>query len=126
MQNMMKAGKYYIGDLCYVLGDKWDEFCDLTIEGHNCKDGVFTMKDGTTFATFRTMYGDGTYLDQFGRDYCVDAGLIGCVLVDSINSPSELGNVHEFKTDFECYSKNGQIYFGNVHIDTIYEEEPEE
>lgn len=137
MKDLMKAGNYYIGDLCYVLGDYWEEFCALTIEGHNCKDGKFQFKDGTEFTTYKTMYGDGTYLDQFGRAYCVDAGLIGCVLVSDIKSVSgdvakvlesakDLGNFIDFKEDFKCYSENGQIYFGNIQIDTVYEEEPEE
>ena len=27
----MEKGKYYIGDLCYVIkGDNWDEVCSLT------------------------------------------------------------------------------------------------
>jgi hypothetical protein len=25
----MPAGRYYIGDLCYVMHDEWDEACAL-------------------------------------------------------------------------------------------------
>lgn len=25
----MPAGRYYVGDLCYVMDDVWDEVCDL-------------------------------------------------------------------------------------------------
>ena len=33
----MPAGKYYIGDLCYVMSDKeWEEFCSLTIKDNKC------------------------------------------------------------------------------------------
>jgi hypothetical protein len=121
--NMMQAGKYYIGDLCYVMHDKWDEFCDLTIKGHECLDGVFTMQDGTVFSTYGTKYGDGTYQDQNGNSYPVDAGLIGCILVDSI-SPEErdnlpYGNVHDFSLPFHTSSDDaGNISFGEVVIPT--------
>lgn len=29
---MMKAGTYYVGDLCYVLHEDWDEVCSLIID----------------------------------------------------------------------------------------------
>ena len=49
----MPAGKYYIGDLCYVMNDaEWDEFCSITIDGHNVIDGEFQMKDGRRFERF--------------------------------------------------------------------------
>ena len=91
---MMKAGKYYIGDLCYVMHPEWDEFCSLTINGHNVLDGEFNLKDGRRFATFTTKWGDGTYKDEQGRSYGVDAGLIGCIAVDDI-TPSELENLKD-------------------------------
>ena len=119
----LPAGNYYVGDLCYVLGhtgnDRWDEVCDLIIDGHNVKDGIFTMSDGTVFAIFSTAYGDGTYLDQFGNEYCVDAGSIGCVLLDSIPGVTfdGLGHIHKFDTDFEV-DGGPQISFGHLIIDT--------
>ena len=127
---MMKAGKYYIGDLCYVMHDRWDEFCALTINGHNVLDGEFNLKDGTRFATFSTKWGDGTYQDEQGREYGVDAGLIGCICVDDI-SPGELenikdGHVVEFVQDFSTFSAGGIIRFGSVCIDTDYEEVEED
>ena len=80
----MKAGKYYVGDLCYVLGDRWTEVCDLIIVGHKCLDGEFELADGTKFAIYGTAYGDGHYLDQKGNGYPVDSGTIGCVLAEQI------------------------------------------
>ena len=76
---MMPAGKYYVGDLCYVMHPEWDEFCSITIKEHTCLDGEFNLKDGRRFATFGTKWGDGEYRDQFGNRYGVDAGLIGCI-----------------------------------------------
>ena len=123
---MMKAGTYYIGDLCYVMNPEWDEFCNLTISGNNVLDGEFNLKDGRRFATFTTKYGDGTYYDEQGFEYPVDAGLIGCINVKDI-SPSELANlssgrVVEFVKDFTTFKAGSVISFGNVIIDTEYEE----
>ena len=60
----MPAGKYYIGDLCYVMSDaEWEEFCSITIDGHNVIDGEFQLKDGRRFATYGTAFGDGVYSD---------------------------------------------------------------
>ena len=115
------AGKYYVGDLCYVLSDRWDEFCSLTIANREVLSGGFVMKDGTRFWTHTTMYGDGSYHDGQGREYGVDAGLIGVVSMDQIDeNPNCLdgGQVIEFKAPFEPYYKDGLFFIGNVVIDT--------
>ena len=127
---MMKAGTYYIGDLAYVMNDRWDEFCELTCSGDNVLDGEFNLKDGTRFATFTTKYGDGTYFDEQGNEYPVDAGLIGCINVKDI-APSEIdnlgsGRVIEFVQDFSTFSAGGVLRFGSVVIDTDPAEELEE
>lgn len=119
---VMPAGKYYIGDLCYVMHDVWDEFCDLTIQEQSVLDGVFSLENGVKFATFCTAWGDGGYRDVEGREYSVDAGLIGCIRVEDIGD-SELGNIRcghvvEFTEDFGVDSHDGVIRFGDVYIDT--------
>ena len=125
----MKAGKYYVGDLCYVLGDRWDEVCNLIIIDHQCLDGEFELSDGTRFAIYGTAYGDGVYGDQFGNTYPVDSGSIGCVLVSSI-SPGELditlGNTYDFDYDFETTSTDGVIIIGEIEIDTQGHEEDDD
>ena len=127
---MMQPGKYYIGDLCYVMHSEWDEFCSLTIVGDKVLDGEFNLKDGRRFATFTTKWGDGTYKDEQGHTYGVDAGLIGCINVKDI-TPSELenlkdGRVIEFVQDFSTFSAGGVIRFGSVVIDTDYADIDEE
>jgi hypothetical protein len=125
----MKAGKYYVGDLCYVLGDRWDEVCNLIIVDHKCLDGEFELKDGTKFAIYGTAHGDGYYGDHQGNGYPVDSGSIGCVLVDDITE-GELdkmgGNFFDFEEDFETGEDNGVIYIGDIEIDTQGHEEDEE
>jgi hypothetical protein len=131
----MPAGKYYVGDLCYVMHDEWDEVCGLFFKDrtdHGCNEGVFTLKDGRKFASFNTAWGDGEYYDVQGRAYGVDAGLIGCIQMLDIDllNPSNFtrgGQVIDFPSDFAVSSVDGEICFGAVRIDTDpdYEEEDE-
>ena len=130
---MMPAGKYYVGDLCYVMHPQWSEFCDITIPGNKVLDGEFKLKNGVRFATFGTWCGDGTYQDNSGNSYSVDAGLIGCILVSDIKDPKaealySLGNIKDFNEPFTPYSEDGKIWFGNTCVDTNpdYEDEEEE
>ena len=124
--NFMPAGKYYVGDLCYVMHGEWDEVCGLFFKDrtdHGCNEGVFTLKDGRKFASFNTAYGDGEYRDEQGRKYGVDAGLIGCIQmldVDLLN-PSNFtrgGQVIDFPYEFVVSKSAGVITIGNVRIDT--------
>lgn len=126
---MMQAGKYYVGDLCYIMTEaEWDEFLDLTCEGPRINDGEFQFKDGRRFASYSTMYGDGSYADQHGNEYGVDAGLIGCIRIEDISGEKiegiECGAVHEFDTDFVTGGGRGSegwagtIQFGRVAIET--------
>lgn len=130
----MPAGKYYIGDLCYVMHDAWDEFCDITIDGHNCLDGEFTLKDGRRFATYGTAYGDGMYPASTGANLPVDAGLIGCILVSDIKDPeiknladiSRYGTTVIFDHAFSTSEREGVITFGHVSVNTGYDDSDED
>lgn len=125
----MKAGIYYVGDLCYVMtNSEWQEVCQEIYP-----PGVTEMRDGEFFingkfiAIYGTKYGDGTYEDQEGKQYPVDSGTIGCILVSdidpSMNVKDALGNIIEFKEDFETYELNGVLVFDTVRIDTDPREE---
>jgi hypothetical protein len=140
MEKMMsyQPGKYWIGDLCYVMHDEWTEVCDLTISaratgGGDCLEGDFKLGDGRQFTLFRTAYGDGEYLDdQNHNSYCVDSGTIGIILLSDIkeklNEVDNLGHIHEFETSFSCYSDGRVLKFGHVSIDTDppYEEDDDD
>lgn len=118
---MMPAGRYYVGDLCYVMHDAWGEFCSITIQGHQLLNGEFTLADGRRFATYGTMYGDGLYQDTHGRSYSVDAGLIGCIRVEDIRDDEawpEGGQIVEIDHPFHTADENGTIRIGPVSIDT--------
>jgi len=128
---MMPAGEYYVGDLCYVIGDKWNDFCDKTIDGHACLDGEMKLSDGSIFATYGTAYGDGVYRDQKHRKYTVDAGLIGCIRLKDCDASVTtetiaergLGHVITFPFPFKTSSKDGVIEIGDIRINTGEEDD---
>lgn len=117
---MMPAGRYYVGDLCYVMHPQWSDVCNLMFSGSD-PDGEFQLKNGVRFASLSTKYGDGCYSDQFNNSYPVDAGLIGCILVDDINDETadlNLGAVITFDEPFEVSYDDGTLYFGHITIET--------
>ena len=129
------AGTYYVGDLCYVMHEEWDEmfnlfFPEFTSPGN---EGKFQLKSGVTFGCFTTAYGDGVYTDQKGRNYPVDSGSIGLVRVEDVDIANKendlaLGQILAFDEDFEIFStEDHTLHFGNVAIiptkDEFYEEE---
>lgn len=130
---MMPAGTYYIGDLCYVMHDKWDEFCKLTIDGNYCLDGEFNLSNGIRFATYGTAYGDGVYPHSVRGEKAlgVDAGLIGCIRIDHINTLDESNDIDSgivvtFDEPFETSESGGTITFGNIRVYTNFDEVDEE
>ena len=113
---MMRPGRYYVGDLCYIMHPQWKEVCDLmyATDGNSVLDGEFNLKNGTRFAVQSTAYGDGTYMDLDGREYPVDAGLIGCIRVEDVYDPEwwlEGVNEVEFEHPFTLEYDRGVIKF---------------
>lgn len=134
---VMKAGRYYIGDLCYILDEKdWGEVCDLTFpfDTDYHKDvanveigGKFTLKNGKIISLYGTEHGDGTYHiknmkdNNIGKLY-VDSGTLGCVMIeDKSELPMGSGfKTKTFKEDFELdYTNSGEIVFKNLDGDWI-------
>ena len=123
----MPAGRYYIGDLCYVMHDEWSEACALFFPSNTDSRGVngeFVLKDGRRFANFDTMFGDGTYSSNMDTSHCVDSGSIGCILVadirdDTYSDIESLGAIVEFTEPFDTEKIGpGLIKFGHVEIET--------
>jgi hypothetical protein len=125
-KNLVNPVRYYVGDLCYVMHDEWDEVCDLT--PYDNSEHEFELGDGRKFILFSTAHGDGTYNDQEGKPYCVDSGTIGAIKLSDILDPGSediinagLGHVHEFPAEidgFDCYYDEGVINIYSVSIDT--------
>ena len=125
----MPTGRYYIGDLCYVMSDEeWDEVCSITIKDNKCIEGEFNLKDGRRFALYGTAWGDGLYNDQYGHSYAVDSGTIGCILEsdikENIDDILQLGALIDMNTSFVTSGGRGEpdwegiIQFGTVMIET--------
>lgn len=78
----LPAGRYYVGDPCYVFEKTWDVALELT----DCFSQAFEVKDRTDIpgagwmAASDTLYGDGCYdSSHMGFKFPVDAGMIGVV-----------------------------------------------
>lgn len=111
------AGKYYIGDPCYVIANKnWGKLLEYT---NYLNDGDFHYRRQLCHAS-GTAYGDGCYIDQKGRGYGVDSGLISIMPVSAmdINKKGKDGQIIEFTEDFNVDSHNGIFEFGDIIINT--------
>ena len=129
----MPAGRYYIGDLCYVMHPEWDEVCALffpTNQSGRGVEGEFTLRDGRRYASFGTAFGDGEYYNNMGTSHCVDSGSIGCIRIEDIRDDEcsnleVLGAIVEFTEPFEVEKVGrGLLKFGHVEIETdpVYDE----
>jgi hypothetical protein len=87
------AGEYYIGDLCYVLPDEL--YHGVWGDKFGYETGYFT--DGkNAFAMHHTSWGDGSYEDEEGNKYSVDAGIIGIAPAALLKSRDEPGRYITF------------------------------
>jgi len=123
----MTAGTYFIGDPCYCFSrDSWLKLIDMTGCFDN-GDHVEFNQLGNVVAFGRTDHGDGTYLDQFGHQYSVDAGLLGAVPInlneEMYDDLNELGKVFTFEEEWEFDADDGLFNFGGkIIIDTTHED----
>lgn len=132
MSNRMvfPAGKYWIGDPCYVfphegpMETKWYELLD---EANFFKEVSYAeLDDGKIKVwTASTAYGDGQYTGSNGSVFPVDAGLLGIVPQETVdylnradNDSDYLGLFIEFNESFIVESNNGLFHFGHIEIDT--------
>src|SRR4051812_38795121 len=122
---MMRAGRYYVGDLGFVWVGNSDAVAKLIDGEHNL--------DGIPFVSYHTKRCCGPFKDQQGREYSVDLGAIGCIDAGYL-LPKEidevtilgLGQFIEFTEDFSTGSEDGVLTFGHILIDTNPLEDEEE
>lgn len=128
----LKAGEYYIGDCCYVFGDRednvWGDFCDKLGD-----DEAPIKVLGHDVVAYSTLYGDGCYPSNAGLfEFPVDSGLIGCTPKELWIEDGEPSGclLVRFDSDFTCENdfvgKRGVLRFGHIIIDTRDEEDEEE
>ena len=115
----MKAGRYWVGDLCYIMPDEeWREVCRFMGNGSEPIEGVFRLGEHEG-AIFGTAHGDGVYRDQFKNSYGVDSGTIGIFPAGVFGGQFVLGgHFIDFPEDFEVSSDRGNMKFGHIKIKT--------
>jgi hypothetical protein len=76
----LPAGKYYLGDPCYVIADElWSKFCDALDEADPLNGVIFKFEKHQVFVSC-TNYGDGRRcFDNLGNEYGSIAGIIGLI-----------------------------------------------
>ena len=121
----LPAGKYYIGDLCYVLGN--DVYRNV-FGGTGYSAGIYEEKQtDRTFLVTQTAYGDGEFLATDGKKFAVDAAIIGICPVSLMAKDDGGGHVYTFDKPVTCDFKVGRFTFTSgytyFHIDTEGEEE---
>lgn len=94
------ANMVYVGDLCYCLN--YDVYQDA-IELANYEGKFDSTASGMHVegAFVSTQYGDGDYIGSDGKEYAVDAGIIG--IVNITNASATEGE------DFKIFSKLGRV-----------------
>ncbi|NCU31719.1 MAG: hypothetical protein EOM23_02020 [Candidatus Moranbacteria bacterium] len=123
---LLEHGKYWIGDLCYVLKSKWGKIIEAIVIDNRVEDGFFKLPDGTEFVMFGTKYGDGNYSSSICVDFSVDSGTIGIVPFDQIKDLgldfdwiNMLGHTVDFEKKFWVKNQDdGTMRFGHVYIYT--------
>ena len=100
------AGKYYIGDPCFVLDD---EHFDFTV----CDGDGFVTNGTHVLGYFSTAYGDGCYRGTNGQSYGVDAGIIGIV-------PAELIKPSRATAEWGVLTFENEFVFGCTSDSTFY------
>lgn len=129
----LKKGKYYVGDPCYIFNKSWNKVLDDT---NYFKNNEIVKVFGKECIVGSTAYGDGTYTDNYGRDYNVDSGLIGVLPVSLISEDKKYTlkqienhkgmHIIEFKEDFEVSISVGVFVFGAIIIDTTNDNSDED
>jgi hypothetical protein len=127
----LAAGLYWVGDPCYVVPDQhWLPWLEDAWEGADGNRVVIMdgRVEGRRIVASGTAHGDGSYFDQFGREYPVDAGLIGAVHAafwpeHAAKKAEHLGmHLVEFDRPFTVsFDEDGTIHVGHLRIPTDWD-----
>lgn len=111
-------GDYYIGDLCYALSS---EVYDTIFGGLGGYDSGFYREKGTDnfFFVDNTAYGDGLYHGNDGKEFGVDAGIIGICPKSLCKEDRNGGHFYSFKEDVKCKFGGGVFHFRSAFIHLV-------
>lgn len=116
---VVPAGKYVLGDPCYVVPDK--DWGDLLASCNYFNQPVGSVGDFKVLS-FGTKWGDGCYRDNNGNIYPVDAGMIGLVPFAYAEIESD-SVIVSFSEPTLCQNDDGILKFGSYVIDTVLVED---
>jgi hypothetical protein len=127
---IVPAGRYWLADPCYSISND-EVWMELLTSSNFFMDSPVGTSKGYEVLAFGTAYGDGVYPDNRGREYAVDAGLIGLVPMELreseygvVDAPDTymagmFGQELVFTTDTKCWTDGeGGLYFGDIVIST--------
>jgi hypothetical protein len=125
MRVRVPAGLYIVSDPCYCTPDAfWD---DLLMSCDYFQSKPVGIADGKQILAFGTAWGDGSYLDNFGNEYGVDAGMIGLTpYIEGWTENTGNQNIVDFPNDFDCHTDGKILTFGHIVINTDPEDDVEE
>lgn len=140
MEHTFSAGRYYIGDPCYVIEDEnWDNVLKETgcfgYEPFSGIDENYYHLNGKVCWAHSTAWGDGTYFDNKGEEYWVDAGLLGVIPAEALEGDLEFRGGYgftNFDKPFTVEYDEGTFKIGDIIIPTddtkeepVFEEDDE-
>lgn len=111
-RHFMTSGNYYIGDLFFVLQE---EFSLITKPFKN----EFILNDDRVIAYYPTVNMSESYQDQFGQEYLIENGNIGCIKIediDSVNANFSKGKIISFYDSFNTRETQNRILFGHICV----------
>lgn len=125
----LPPGDYVVGDPCYMIDRAdWMAWLEAADYENESREHVLAANiDDALAVGVPTAHGDGAYVDQFGYEYGVDAGLIGAVPVHVADAATDSAyvtmgavgvTVFTFNAPFRCYYDNGTVVIGHLRIDT--------
>lgn len=136
----LPPGKYWIGDLSYVMKKRWGDFCEKIELDEDAKNAEYPQevkKEGPFCWYHFTETGDGCYealkntlpkAQVPDSGFFVDAGLIGIVpfdLTDSLSADYSSGMTVTFADEVKCSYEDGLFHFksgrGGLVIDSVPE-----
>ena len=117
-EQLLPKGIDYIGDPSYVLKEEYWHYTSIEMER-----GVFQDPNGITYALFRTLMGDGVFVDDEGGEYVVDSGCIAvlpaCVCNEE-DMESAYGEVFEMTAPFTAEWEPEDAEKGDICVDDIF------
>lgn len=75
----MTPGTYYIGDLYFVLQEEFELI-------KNSITNELILNNDRKIAFYPTINKNESYQDQFGQEYLIENGNIGCIRIEDIDS----------------------------------------